>query len=270
MPDLKAYEYAEADYVAGMKYKEIAEKYKVSIDTVKSWKKRCQWKRTQNEKNLHTKTEKNLHTKTGTEKKGAKSHQVEKDTIKEEKNNADFEEIPEVGDLTDKQKLFCFYYIKFFNGTKAYKKAYNATNESAAVGASRLLRNDKIKECIKQLKENKLTRELISEDDIFQKYIDIAFSDITDYIEILPSGMIFLKKDLDDYDGSIITQIKVGKDCRLAGISLADKMRALDWLSNHIVKEDDDQDNLAELLAALKPSPEELGALYEEEEDTEI
>lgn len=262
MPDLKAYEYAEADYVAGMKYKDIAEKYQVTIDTVKSWKKRYKWQRPQKKKCAPTKSK--------NKKKCAKSHPVEKDTIKEEKNTADFEEVPEVGDLTDKQKLFCFYYTKFFNGTKAYKKAYNATNESAAVGASRLLRNDKIKECIKQLKENKLTREFISEDDIFQKYIDIAFSDITDYIEILPSGMIFLKKDLDDYDGSIITQIKVGKDCRLAGISLADKMRALDWLSNHIVKEDDDQDNLAELLAALKPSPEELGALYEEEEDTEI
>ena len=36
-------EQAEADYVAGLKYKEIAEKYGVSINTVSSWKKRHKW-----------------------------------------------------------------------------------------------------------------------------------------------------------------------------------------------------------------------------------
>ena len=33
-------EMAEKDYLAGMKYKDIAAKYEVSINTVKSWKKR--------------------------------------------------------------------------------------------------------------------------------------------------------------------------------------------------------------------------------------
>lgn len=36
---------ANADYVKGMKYKDIAEKYGVSINTVKSWKKRYAWER---------------------------------------------------------------------------------------------------------------------------------------------------------------------------------------------------------------------------------
>ncbi|HEY4429546.1 MAG TPA: phage terminase small subunit [Paenibacillus sp.] len=36
---------AEQDYVSGMKYKAIAEKYAVSINTVKSWKKRHGWNR---------------------------------------------------------------------------------------------------------------------------------------------------------------------------------------------------------------------------------
>lgn len=36
---------AEADYQRGMKYKDIAEKYGVSINTVKSWKQRHGWKR---------------------------------------------------------------------------------------------------------------------------------------------------------------------------------------------------------------------------------
>ena len=36
---------AEADYMSGMKYKDIAEKYNVSMNTVKSWKKRYAWDR---------------------------------------------------------------------------------------------------------------------------------------------------------------------------------------------------------------------------------
>ena len=39
------YELAEQDYMSGMKYKDIAEKYGVSLNTVKSWKKRYNWNR---------------------------------------------------------------------------------------------------------------------------------------------------------------------------------------------------------------------------------
>ena len=39
------YENAYADYTLGKTYKEIAEKYNVSINTVKSWKKRLNWTR---------------------------------------------------------------------------------------------------------------------------------------------------------------------------------------------------------------------------------
>lgn len=50
--DVKNYEQAEQDYMAGMKYKEIAAKYGVAIDTVKSWKTRYKWDR----KGVHTKS----------------------------------------------------------------------------------------------------------------------------------------------------------------------------------------------------------------------
>ena len=39
------YEKAEKDYMDGMKYKDIAEKYGTTINTVKSWKKRYSWNR---------------------------------------------------------------------------------------------------------------------------------------------------------------------------------------------------------------------------------
>ena len=36
---------AKLDYESGMKYKDIADKYSVSINTVKSWQKRFGWTR---------------------------------------------------------------------------------------------------------------------------------------------------------------------------------------------------------------------------------
>lgn len=59
---------AEKDYIKGMKYKDIAEKYGVSINTVKSWKKRYEWSR---EKGAHK--EKGVHTKKRGAPKGNKN-----------------------------------------------------------------------------------------------------------------------------------------------------------------------------------------------------
>ena len=55
--ELKTYEQAETDYMNGFKYKEIAEKYNVSISTVKSWKTRYNWNR-KGQKSTRTKMEK--------------------------------------------------------------------------------------------------------------------------------------------------------------------------------------------------------------------
>jgi len=51
------YELAYEDYRKGMKYKEIAEKYGVTLNTVKSWKTRYKWSKDP-KKGMHTKTKK--------------------------------------------------------------------------------------------------------------------------------------------------------------------------------------------------------------------
>ncbi|PGR97605.1 phage terminase small subunit [Bacillus thuringiensis] len=48
------YELAQEDYMQGMKYKDIAEKHEVSINTIKSWRKRHGW----NRKGVHPNEEK--------------------------------------------------------------------------------------------------------------------------------------------------------------------------------------------------------------------
>lgn len=131
--------------------------------------------------------------------------------------------------LTDRQMFFCIYYIQSFNATKAYMKAYNCKYETAAVEGSRILRNPKIKNIIMELKKNKLNRALLSEDDIFQKYMDIAFADMNDYMEI-KHGCVMLK-DSAAFDGTLVKKVSTGK---IDSIELQDRMRALQWLSDHM------------------------------------
>ncbi|MBU3195660.1 helix-turn-helix domain-containing protein [Clostridium algidicarnis] len=50
-PDIK--DIAKQDYLKGMKYKELAEKYKVSINTVKSWVKRYNWSEDKKQRGAH-------------------------------------------------------------------------------------------------------------------------------------------------------------------------------------------------------------------------
>lgn len=238
-------ELAYIDYLKGMKYKEIAEKYGVTINTVKSWKTRYKWTKDQ-QKSMHTKSEKVC------------TQKVDENTTKKEAIAEAVEQVTENIELTDKQRLFCILYVKCFNATKAYQKAYGVDYNTAASIGYRLLENDGVKKEIKRLKKNRLNREMLDESDIFQKYMDIAFADITDYVEFgretVPVmgafGPVEVKDDKgkktklmqevnvvrfrasENVDGTLIAEVKQGKDG--ASIKLPDKLKALDWLSKHM------------------------------------
>lgn len=243
MNDLNNYELAEQDYIAGMKYKEIADKYGVSINTVKSWKKRYAWSRDK----IDSRTQKGC---TQNKKAAHKKEAVAEDVSEVIRNDK----------LTDRQRLFCLYQIRYFNYTKAYMKAYpDCSKHSAAELGSRLMKRPEIQAEIMRLKENRLNRELLSEEDIFQKYMDIAFADVTEFVEfgreevqvMGPFGPIKVEdsetgekktlmktvntvrfKESAEVDGSIISEVKQGRDG--ASIKLADRMKALDWLAEHM------------------------------------
>lgn len=230
MEELQTYELAELDYMNGMKYKDIAEKYNVSINTVKSWKQRYKW----NKDGVSTK-KKSMHTKT-------KKLCAQKIAVAEE-----VESVMENNELTDKQRLFCLHYVKCFNATKAYQKAYNSTYEVANSEGYKLLVNPCIKNEIKHLKQNRLNREMLDASDIFQKYMDIAFADITDYADFGTQSFTYIDKrgeeqeargsyvylkDSNVVDGTIVSEIKMGKDG--ASVKLNDRMKALQWLTDHM------------------------------------
>lgn len=220
-------EQAKQLYLRGYKLVDIAEELDVPPGTIRRWKHEGKWEKKRSKKKSERKNRKTV---------------VKKDEVKEA-----VKEVLENGGLTDKQRLFCIYYIRCFNATKAYQKAYKCSYESAMSAGSRLLRKENIQAEIKKLKQSKLNREMISEEDIFQKYIDIAFSDITDYVDFgnkevpvvdTKGNMSYRKveyidiKNSDEVDGSIVTEITPGKYG--TKIKLADKIKALEWLSNHM------------------------------------
>lgn len=185
-------------------------------------------------------------------------------------------EVLENIELTDKQRLFCIYYIKYFNATKAYKKAYGCSYETAMVEGYRTLRNPKIKSEIEKLKQHKLNQVMLSEEDIFQRYMDIAFSDIGDYLsfnkvrknrwtknddgEDIPvinpdtgeqdfyEYNVVELNDSKELDTSILQEISEGKDG--VKIKLQDKMKALQWLADHMNIATDKQKAELEVLKA--------------------
>lgn len=236
---------AEKLYDSGMAMVEIAKKLGVSDGTVRSWKSRYGWGDKSKKNNCNVAKNKRNVAKEKKKRKKPVVYEVEKVTRNSE--------------LTDKQQLFCIYYVRCFNATKAYQKAYGCDYISAMNNGSRMLRNDRIKEEILQLKQEKLNREFFSESDVFQKYIDIAFADITDYLEfgteeipvITKDGPVIVEdaesggekqltktvnrvkfKDSAQLDGTILSEVKQGKDG--ASIKLADRMKALQWLTEHM------------------------------------
>ena len=160
--------------------------------------------------------------------------------------NEDIESVLKNDKLTEKQKLFCIYYIENFNATKAYQRAYECSYATAMSEGSKSLRNPKIK-----IEIDRLTNECLEEQEInskllskrlWKKYIDIAFADITDYLEFnskevqgeygtYTKNTIRLKNS-DEVDGSLISEISEGRDG--IKIKLQDKMKALQWLSDRM------------------------------------
>ena len=248
-------------YKQGLKLIEIANQLGKAEGTVRSWKNRYKWDDGGNA---------TLQKKEKKERNVAKGNKQAK-RAKKEPVAHEVEAVIQNTDLTDKQQLFCIYYIRCFNATKAYQKAYECDYATAVVAGPRLLGNVRIKEEIFQLKQERLNREFLSETDIFQKYMDIAFADVTDFVEfgneemevILDTGEhktitvshVNIKNDTD-VDGSIISEVSKGKDG--VKVKLADRMKALQWLSDHMdLATDKQKAEIALLKAKVQTDDEE-------------
>lgn len=244
---MQQYQEAEKDYVSGMKYKDIAEKYGVTLDTVKSWKKRYGWIRPG--KSGNSRDEKSV----CTQKKGAKTKKV---CTQNEPPPETFSE----DELNEKQRMFCVFYAKSHNATKAYQRAYGCDYYSAAVGASRLLKNINVQNELKTLRELVLEKVMLTEQDIVQKYVDIAFADMNDFVELKDE----LWKVREGIDGTAVRNVKNGKYG--AEVQLNDRMRALEHLEKYMKEQkamepdENDDTGTIEIVKRLKlEEPDEAG-----------
>lgn len=244
------HEEAEKDYINGRTYKEIALKHNVSENTVKSWKSRYGWVRVKKKR-----TSKKVHTK---KKKVALKKCAQ--------NTKGDEALEETGELSEKMQQFCVFYVKCFNGTKAYMKAYGTDYASAAAGASRLLKNVKIKNYIRELKAQRASIALFDKEDLVQRYMDIMYLDIHEFADINKSGTRIRIKH--DFDGTLVNQIKETQNG--IDIRLPDRMKAMEWLDRYFevnpqAQRKKEYEKLKE--QQLKQEIEKNRRLLEEEED---
>ncbi|KAI3346255.1 phage portal protein [Clostridium botulinum] len=238
-----------------MKLVDIAAQLDIKDSQVRKWKSQDKW---DNElgtskgalPNKKVQSKSNVTNKKVTIKQNKK---IIKEPIADE-----IKEVLENTELNDKQRLFCVIYAKCFNATKAYQKVYKCTYETAMANGSNLLRNTKIKEQIDSLTAIQFNKEALKRS-VIQKYIDIAFADIGDYVKFGKKYRAVWTKDkegrdvpvidpntgeqkIKEYnyldlkesslvDTTLINEVAEGKD----GIKfkLADKMKALDFLTKH-------------------------------------
>lgn len=256
MPDNKidkAYEL----FKSGMSLKDISDQLGVSPATVRSWKSRNKWSGSEQTKK-ETVTQRDATQRNRKRKAAANMLQP----------------LLENDGLTERQKLFCIYFVKSFNATKSYQKAFDCAYTTAMTEGSRALVNPKIKFEIARLKKEKALRAYLEPGDIIEEFMKIAFSDIGDYLEwgmewqpyvdkgkpVLIRGTdgspvisgrdvnVAKLREADDVDTSLVTEIKQGKDG--FSVKLLDKQRALEWLAEHMGLATDEQKARIELVKA--------------------
>lgn len=231
---VESHEKAEKDYMAGMKYKDIAEKYGTTINTVKSWKKRYGWNR---KEGAHKK-----------EKVCTQNKRVERVAPVQPEDGT--KETLQNDELTPEQQMFCIYYSRTFNATQSYLKAYGCNYETALRAGPRLLGNVGVRAEIERLREIKRQQIVVSEEDIVELQMRIAFSDIGNYIsfgkteietksgEVIEVNSVDLKESIMT-DTQLVRKVSEGKN----GISIEveDRQKAISWLTKYFLMHPEDK-----------------------------
>lgn len=269
---------ARKDWESGMKYKAIAEKYKVSESTIKSWASRY-WKN--NSEKVATKRKK---VATSFNKSQPKEQITESDVVKEMA-----EAVQENTELTENQKEFCVRYMQNRNATQAYLRVYKCSYNTAHTNGPSLLAKTHIQEELRKLREikNAALGGLCGED-IVELHMRIAFADMTDFVEfksrkvpvidrygnvkhfihpntgeeipIVTVETDLMIRDSSQVDGTLLTELSEGRNG--INIKLADKMKSLQFLEKYFELNPNDRHKREYDNAKL--------ALLREKEDVEV
>lgn len=142
--------------------------------------------------------------------------------VESEEELLDMDRAEATAGLQDKEILFCQHYLNSYNMKTACLKAGFTPNSSVTM-AYQMRKKYKVNRYIAWLKLRVLKECHVEAIDIINKYIKIAFSDITDFVKI-KDGKLTLYDD-ENIDGQLIKSVKKGRDG--IAIELYDKLEAL-------------------------------------------
>jgi phage terminase small subunit len=198
------------------KNKDIASELGVSEKLISRWKQEDSWK----EKS----------TKKSTNRKSRNDEKIKREKKQQEslKNNLS-KSIEENDELTEKQKLFCLYWIDNRNATQAYLKAHQCSYNTARTEGNLNLTKPCIKREIEKLKKIRNKTLMLDPEDIVEKYMKIAFANITDFVMFSKDQVWVYGNEM--VDGGLISEVKQTKSG--VSIKLENRMKALEWLSNY-------------------------------------
>lgn len=206
-------------YRAGKSMADIARSLDIPDSTVRRWKNTYKWEATE---------------PNGERKKSERSDKVirakasQKDGTKQTMKNTE---------LSEKERLFCLYYINSYNATMSYKKAYGCSYETAWKNSYRTMANDGIKKEIERLKEIKRQQVMISEEDIVELQMRIALSAAGDIVDA--NGSSVTVKSFDEIDTQMIREVKNTKDGIV--VKMEDRQKAINWLTKYFLMHPDDK-----------------------------
>lgn len=267
-------------YENGATLKSLSEKYDIKLNTIKSWSSREGWKK---KDKVATATKKA--TKKETKQEKSKPEKKKKVSIGDKKQKA-VEKVTKrlstAMDLTEKEKLFCLYYIKDFNAALAVRKAgYNTTKHSDVMGYQ-MLQKEHIKKYINELREYMATDAMLDVNRLIEQYKKLAFYNIDDFVELRTVERVMkndkgkvlrdsagqpLTEEVEvlmlkpDYDGQLIGELSQ-MDNGSIKIKMPDRMKALDKLLDYVdIPKQLDRDRVAMEKQKIKT---------EEKKDTKI
>ncbi|MGL5126162.1 MAG: terminase small subunit [Fusobacteriaceae bacterium] len=215
--------------------REIAKVLEVDEKKIATWKIRDEWKERLGIPNVAVKKKQCSTTKN-------ESVVLQKDVVlqkkeKETDGNKDkilkeiYEEILNDDVLTEKQRMFCVYYMRSFNAVQsALKAGYN--KNFARSHSYTILANEKIKKYLSELKKSYEHDDYMTTKALLERHKKIAFSDYKEFVNV--DGEL---ANLSDVDGTLIKKVTVKRSVSDTGnsysstIELEDRAKSLDFLN---------------------------------------
>lgn len=210
-----------------LRNKDIAQQVGVSADDIRRWKHRDKWVERDKEKR-----EENYRWTEPSDEDDGDFSWGNDDDLSDEEAQAQAESMHRhfADAMNDKQRLFCIYYVNSFNAITSYQRAYHCQRVTACNSAYQLLHHPTVRKYIRYLKACRFQSLFADGGDIVEMYMRIAFANMNQFV-LVKDGQVY-PADSDGIDGQLVQELKSSGEGNFS-IKLADKMKALQWLSDY-------------------------------------